>query len=56
MDGNRQIGVIAQELETVLPEVVRDDEAGQLSVAYGDHDGGGLAFDGDGGGSGECQR
>ena len=35
MDGSRQIGVIAQEVETVLPEVVRDIEAGQLSVAYG---------------------
>ena len=30
-----QIGVIAQEVEPVLPEVVRDNEAGQLSVAYG---------------------
>ena len=35
MDGSRQIGLIAQEVETVLPEVVRDNEAGQLSVAYG---------------------
>jgi hypothetical protein len=35
MDGSRQIGVIAQEVEPVLPEVVRDNEAGQLSVAYG---------------------
>ena len=35
MDGSRQIGVIAQEVETVLPEVVRVGEAGQLSVAYG---------------------
>jgi hypothetical protein len=35
MDGGRQIGVIAQEVETVLPEVVRDNEAGQLTVAYG---------------------
>jgi hypothetical protein len=35
MDGSRQIGVIAQEVEAVLPEVVRDNEAGQLSVAYG---------------------
>jgi hypothetical protein len=35
MDGTRQIGVIAQEVEAVLPEVVRDNEAGQLSVAYG---------------------
>jgi hypothetical protein len=35
MDGSRQIGVIAQEVEPVLPEVVNVGEAGQLSVAYG---------------------
>jgi hypothetical protein len=35
MDSSRQIGVIAQEVETVLPEVVRNNEVGQLSVAYG---------------------
>ena len=36
MDGMRQIGVIAQEIEHVLPEVVQADaESGQLSVAYG---------------------
>ena len=35
MDGERQIGVVAQEVEPVLPEVVRVGEAGQLSVAYG---------------------
>jgi len=36
MDGTRQIGVIAQEVEGVLPEVVRADaQTGQLSVAYG---------------------
>jgi hypothetical protein len=35
MDGTRQIGVIAQEVEAILPEVVRDNEEGQLSVAYG---------------------
>lgn len=35
MDGSRQIGVIAQEVEPVLPEVVRVGEVGQLSVAYG---------------------
>lgn len=36
MDGSRQIGVIAQEVEVVLPEVVRSDaQTGQLSVAYG---------------------
>ncbi|WP_165821631.1 tail fiber domain-containing protein [Thalassobacter stenotrophicus] len=36
MDGSRQIGVVAQELEAVLPEVVQADaQTGQLSVAYG---------------------
>jgi hypothetical protein len=35
MDGTRQIGVIAQEVAPILPEVVRDNEAGLLSVAYG---------------------
>lgn len=35
MDGDRQIGVVAQEVEPNLPEVVRADQAGQLSVAYG---------------------
>ena len=36
MDGTRQIGVIAQEVEKVLPEVVRADaQTGQLSDAYG---------------------
>ena len=35
MDGTRQIGVIAQEVEPVVPEVVRANETGQLSVAYG---------------------
>lgn len=36
MDGSRQIGVIAQEVEAVLPEVVRaDGQTGRLSVAYG---------------------
>ena len=36
MDGNRQIGLVAQEVEAVLPEVVRADvDTGQLSVAYG---------------------
>ncbi|WP_152600873.1 tail fiber domain-containing protein, partial [Thalassobacter sp. 16PALIMAR09] len=34
MDGSRQIGVVAQEVEAVLPEVVQvDAESGQLSVA-----------------------
>ncbi len=36
MDGVRQIGVVAQEVAAVLPEVVRlDEQTGQLSVAYG---------------------
>ena len=35
MGGDRQIGVVAQEVEPNLPEVVRADQAGQLSVAYG---------------------
>ena len=36
MDGTRQIGVIAQEVQAVLPEVVQaDTQSGQLSVAYG---------------------
>ncbi len=35
MDGARQIGVVAQEIEAVLPEIVHQDTGGQLSVAYG---------------------
>ena len=35
MDGTRQIGVIAQEVDPILPEVVHEDLRGQLSVAYG---------------------
>ena len=36
MDDSRQIGVIAQEVEAVLPEVVQADaDTGQRSVAYG---------------------
>ena len=34
-DGIRHTGVIAQEVEKVLPEAVRTDENGVLSVAYG---------------------
>lgn len=34
-DGNLNIGVIAQEVQQVLPEVVHEDENGMLSVAYG---------------------
>ena len=32
---NRQSGVIAQEVEQVLPEVVQENEEGIKSVAYG---------------------
>jgi len=35
MGGTRQIGVIAQEVDPILPEVVHEDPRGQLSVAYG---------------------
>jgi hypothetical protein len=31
----RDVGVIAQEVAAVVPEVVREDENGHLSVAYG---------------------
>jgi hypothetical protein len=34
-DGYRYMGVIAQELQDVLPEVVTEDENGHLAVAYG---------------------
>jgi hypothetical protein len=33
--GQRGVGVIAQEVASVVPEVVREDENGYLSVAYG---------------------
>lgn len=33
--GNRETGIIAQDLLEVLPEAVREDENGILSVAYG---------------------
>lgn len=35
MNGKRQIGVVAQEVQAVLPEVVLENEDGYLSVAYG---------------------
>ena len=35
MDVPRQAGVIAQEVEAVLPEVVFQDPTGTKSVAYG---------------------
>ena len=35
MNGKRQIGVVAQEVLAVLPEVVLESEDGYLSVAYG---------------------
>ena len=31
----KNIGVIAQEVEKILPEVVKEDEEGMKSVAYG---------------------
>jgi hypothetical protein len=34
-DGRRHVGLIAQELEQVLPEVVSHESSGKLSVAYG---------------------
>lgn len=34
-NGHRGIGVIAQELATVVPEAVQADDDGLLSVAYG---------------------
>ena len=34
-DGERSTGVIAQELQQVLPEAVKQDEEGMLNVAYG---------------------
>ena len=35
-EGARRVGLIAQEVETVLPEVVRTDASGMKAVAYGD--------------------
>jgi ribonuclease PH len=34
-DGKTEVGVIAQEVEEVVPEVVQTNEAGMKSVAYG---------------------
>lgn len=34
-NGYRYMGVVAQELQDVLPEVVTEDENGHLAVAYG---------------------
>ena len=34
-DTPRQTGVIAQEVQAVLPEAVTEDKDGKLSVAYG---------------------
>ena len=34
-DGKASLGVIAQEVETVIPEVVKQDQHGMRSVAYG---------------------
>jgi len=35
MNGERHVGVIAQEVQKVLPEAIRETENGYLSVAYG---------------------
>ena len=35
MNGREQVGVIAQEVEAVLPQVVHTDENGIKHVAYG---------------------
>jgi len=34
MDGNTQVGVIAQEIRETIPEVVHEDREGWLSVSY----------------------
>jgi hypothetical protein len=34
-EDKKSIGVIAQEIEKILPEVVREDDKGMKSVAYG---------------------
>lgn len=34
-DGKRNIGVIAQEVQKIVPEIVHESEDGMLSVAYG---------------------
>jgi hypothetical protein len=34
-DDNKSVGVIAQEIEKILPEVVHEDDKGMKSVAYG---------------------
>jgi hypothetical protein len=34
-DGSRNTGVVAQEVQKVLPEAVQKDKDGILSVAYG---------------------
>ena len=34
-DNKKSIGVIAQEIEKVIPEVVKEDDKGMKSVAYG---------------------
>ena len=35
LDGTKHLGVVAQEVKEVLPEVVLEDDNGMLSVAYG---------------------
>jgi hypothetical protein len=34
-NGNRKTGLLAQDVQTVLPEAVSTDEAGNLALAYG---------------------
>jgi hypothetical protein len=35
MNGHQQLGLVAQEVLEVLPEIVRADDSGMLSIAYG---------------------
>ena len=34
-DGSRKIGLLAQEVEKVIPEIVATDSEGYLSISYG---------------------
>ena len=35
MGGKKEVGVIAQEIQKTIPEVVSEDNKGYLSVSYG---------------------